>query len=199
MKLDGNLTGVQSYFTPSNWQQLNSGDTDFGSGGVMVLPPQQSTTPNLAVAMGKDSNLFVLNEDNLGGLGGYMQRIPAGGNGLWGGPAYFSGSKGQYVYYQTGGSVLTSYKVKSKKSGASTLKIRAKGPSAAGYGGSSPIVSSNGQNPGTGIVWLVHRNKTLTLEAYDANKVTRLLFSGAAGTWSESGEQWFRDTARGKR
>ena len=84
MKLDANLAGVQSFFTPTNWQQLNSGDTDFGSGGVMLLPPQQSTTPNIAVAMGKDSNLYVLNEDSLGGLGGYLQKIPAGGNGVCG-------------------------------------------------------------------------------------------------------------------
>jgi hypothetical protein len=55
----------------------------------------------------------------------------------------------------------------------------------AGYGGSTPIVSSNAQAVGTGIVWVVERGSpNLTLEAYDASDVSSLLFQATAGTWS---------------
>ena len=182
--LDPNLTGVMSSFTPSNWQSLNNGDTDFGSGGILLLPTQEGKTPNVAVAMGKDSNLFVLNRDNLGGIGGYMQVLRAGGNGVWGGPAFYSGPTGQYVYYQTDSAPITAYKATVAKSGKFKLTPKSHGSTDAGYGGSSPVVSSNGQQSGSAIVWLVERDSTLTLEAYDATDLTQLLFSGGAGQWT---------------
>jgi len=184
IKLDPNLTGVQTSFTPGNWKHLNAGDTDFGSGGIMLLPTQQSSTPNVAVAMGKDSNLFLLNQDNLGGLAQPLQEIRTHGGGVWGGPTFYSGSTGQFVYYQTGGGPLVAYAVSANKNGVTKLSQSASGPASAGYGGSAPIVSSNGQQKGTGIVWLVQRNKTLRLQAYDAENVGRMLFEGKAGTWA---------------
>jgi len=183
LKFDPNLAGVLSSFTPTNWSQLNAGDADFGSGGIMLLPTQQTATPNIAVAMGKDSTLYLLDQDSLGGVGGSLQAIPTGGGGMWGGPAYFSGSKGQFVYYQTGEAPLVAYKVKSTKFGTTRLVQSSSGTNRAGYGGSSPVVSSNGQRRGSGVVWLVQRNATLTLQAYDAGNVGSMLFSGAAGTW----------------
>lgn len=181
--VDPNLGGVLSYFTPLDWANLNNGDTDFGSGGVMLLPPQQASTADVAVAMGKASMLYLVNQDALGGLGTPLQAIKAGGGGVWGGPAFYSGPSGQFVYYQTGGSVLRAYKVKVTNRGKVRLVAKSAGISSAGYGGSSPVVSSDAQEPGTGIVWLVERNSTLTLEAYDASNLANMLFSGPAGTW----------------
>ena len=54
-------------FTPKNQAALDQGDTDFGSGGVLVLPDQPGSTAHLAVAAGKDGNMYLMNEDHLGG------------------------------------------------------------------------------------------------------------------------------------
>jgi hypothetical protein len=183
IKLGPSLTGVQTFFTPKDWQRLNDGDVDFGSGGIMLLPQQQARVAHVAVAMGKDSNLFMLNQNNLGRVGHPLQKLPAGGGGVWGGPAFYDGPSGQFVYYQTGGSPVTAYQVTVHR-GKPRLVKETSGNSDAGYGGSSPVVSSNGQMPGTGIVWLVERNTTLTLEAYDATNLGNMVFSGSAGTWS---------------
>jgi hypothetical protein len=183
IKLDPSLTSVQTFFTPKDWQRLNDGDVDFGSGGIMLLPQQQARVAHVAVAMGKDSNLFLLNQNHLGRVGSPLQKIATGGGGVWGGPAFYDGPSGQFVFYQTGGSPVTAYKV-TVRAGKPRLVKETSGNSLAGYGGSSPVVSSNGQTPGSGIVWLVEREATLTLEAYDATNLANMVFSGSAGTWS---------------
>ena len=158
-------------FTPANFQQLNNGDTDFGSGGAMLIPPVNGqTAPPMLVAMGKASTLYLLNSTHLGGLEGHngnkpLQKFQVGG-GCWCGPAYYVGPGGGIVYYQSGGDVLRSFSV---ATGATPkLTQLATGTTGAGYGGSFPVVSSNGATAGTGVVWLIRRDTTEQLEAYDA-------------------------------
>ncbi len=67
VKMSSTLTTLQSLFTPDDQVSLDDGDVDFGSGGVLVLPDQPGSTPHLAVAAGKDGNMYFMNEDNLGG------------------------------------------------------------------------------------------------------------------------------------
>ena len=185
------LSKVADYFTPQNWQNLNGGDTDFGSGGVMLLPKQSGKYKQLAVAMGKASQLFLLNQNKLGHLHtnntGALQVIGDSGGGVWGGPAYYSGPTGDYVFYQTSGDTLHAYQLDSSPSGVPSLTLTSSGSSYAGYGGCTPVVSSNGQTPGTGIVWDVERGGgSVTLEAYDASNLANLLFHAQAGTWPQS-------------
>ena len=201
LKLKPDLSQVLSYFTPSDYNGLNCGDGDFGSGGVMLLPRGPVPSPQALVAMGKASVIYLLNSLRLGGESandaGAVQVLGPSGNGLWGGPAFYSGPTGQFVYYQTDSDVLRAYQVSypsgpSKPTPSSTpqamaqLVLSSSGTSHAGYGGSTPVVSSNGQMPGTGIVWLVQRTSfgVLYLEAYDATNVRTRLFHGTAGSWS---------------
>ena len=67
IKVSANLTNVVDLFTPSDQGNLDQWDSDFGSGGVLVLPDQLGSTPHLAVAAGKDGNMYFMNEDHLGG------------------------------------------------------------------------------------------------------------------------------------
>jgi hypothetical protein len=154
----------------------------------MLLPAQQGSVPNVAVAQGKASTLYLLNRAQLGheqaGDDGALQHITGTGGGVWGGPAYFNGPTGQFVYYQAGGAPLSAYAVEQGLDDVPKLELTSTGSSYAGYGGSMPLVSSFLQKPGTGIVWLIKRSSPLMLEAYDATDVSRLLFSAAAGTWS---------------
>ena len=52
-----------------NESSENGTDTDLGSGGALVLPDLtdgSGNTQHLAVGAGKDSNLYVVNRDNMG-------------------------------------------------------------------------------------------------------------------------------------
>jgi hypothetical protein len=190
LKLNPALTGVQSAFTDSTYVNLNNNDTDFGSGGVMLLPPVSGqTAPPLAVAMGKSSELFLLSQTQLGGVkpneGGALQSQYAGGNGVWGGPAYWNGSAGPIVLTQTDSDVLKAWSVNTGSTPSLTLVQS--GTSQAGYGGSLPIVSSNAAAPGTGVVWLINRaQEPFSIEAYDAAALGSPIFSSQIGIWSNS-------------
>jgi hypothetical protein len=185
VKIAPDLSKILSSFTPSGYETLDANDTDFGSGGIIVLPPSAGKYPHMAVAMGKSSVMYLLNTDSLGGLGHFIQHYNVPGGGVWGGPAFYNGPLGRFVYYQTDGQGLSVYQQTVDAGGTPHLYLESqRGASPAGYGGSLPIGSSWGQKPLTGVVWLVQRNSTLRLEAYSARESTRMLFAGNAGTWS---------------
>jgi hypothetical protein len=176
IKLPASLSGVSSFFTPDDFQNLNNADLDFGSGGVMLLP-----NTDLAVAMGKASKLFLLHQSNLGGFGNgnAAQVFQDSGNGVWGGPAYYGGPGGPWVYYQTDSDVIRAFKFTGSSLGQSSA-----GSTRGGYGGSAPIVTSNGVTAGTGLLWVIERSNPVVLEAYDATNLGQRLFSHAAGSWN---------------
>jgi hypothetical protein len=189
--LSGDLTKVMSSFTPAAFKVLNSGDKDFGSGGVMLLPTVAGqTVPPLAVAMGKDPELYLLNQAKLGGKHAddsgalQAQRLAATG-GLWGGPAYYGAAGTGLVYVQRFQDVLRAFSV--AVTGSPALTEAAAGTSLSGAGGSMPIVSSNGAVAGTGVVWLIRRGATEQLEAYDAVNLGAPLFQANAGDWANNG------------
>jgi hypothetical protein len=188
VRMDPTLGSVRDWFTPYKYRSLNDDDADFGAGGVMLIPSEPGQAHPLAVAMGKDPTMYLLDRHELGKLqkndAGALQVVPYGSRfGIWGGPAYWRGPSGGVVFYQAGFDALRSFSVTT----GPTPSIKATGAAGtveAGQGGSLPVVSSSGSSAGTGVVWLVNRGENLFLEAYDAEKLGAPLFSGAAGSWT---------------
>lgn len=94
---DGTGSGVNGNpldsYTPSNYQDLQNGDTDIGSTAPAILPvPTTSAVRRLAVQSGKDSKLRLLNLDNLSGQGG---------------PRHLGGEVGPIINVPQGGEVLS--------------------------------------------------------------------------------------------
>jgi hypothetical protein len=189
LKLKPSLSGVTSSFTARSFNSLNNGDVDLGSGGVMLLPTVTGqTAPPMAVQMGKSGTLYLLNQDNLGGqkpgdTGALQSQY--GGGGVWGGPAYYDGPNGPTVLMQGNGDVLKAWSVNTGSTPALTQTMT--GNSYGGYGGSLPIVSSNGA--GNGVVWLINRaQEPFSVEAYDASILGNPIFSAQVGMWSNAGQ-----------
>ena len=59
---------TNDYWAPTNWVSLDSGDTDLGGSGPLIVNVPGATPSNLVVALGKDGNAYLLNRTNLGGV-----------------------------------------------------------------------------------------------------------------------------------
>src|SRR5208282_3365858 len=91
VKMSPALTTVLDLFTPDDQVSLDQGDVDFGSGGVLVLPDQSGPDPFLAVAAGKDGNMYFMNEDDLGGYSPNTNNVLGtySVGGCWCGQSYY--------------------------------------------------------------------------------------------------------------
>jgi Abnormal spindle-like microcephaly-assoc'd, ASPM-SPD-2-Hydin/PQQ-like domain len=169
---DGSLKAVD-FFAPFEAQYLDTWDADFASGGVTGLPDEYFGTqsiPALAVAVGKDGYVYLLNRNELGGFqqgsgGGddVVQRIgPYGG--VWSRPGVWPG-EGGWIYIPTasGGEssagssgYLRVYQYGVSGSGTPALSLQATSEREAfGFSSSAPVITSNGTESGSALVWIV--------------------------------------------
>src|SRR5207244_8570712 len=81
LQLSPDLQAVRSYFAPSNWAALNSGDVDLGSTGAALLPAL-----GRVVVIGKEGVAYLLAAGALGGIGGQLASRREC-SAAWGGPA----------------------------------------------------------------------------------------------------------------
>lgn len=168
---DGSLK-ADDFFAPFDATSLDGWDADFASGGVTGLPSAYfgtATIPDLAVAVGKQGYVYLLNRDNLGGIGqgpsgsdNVVQRIgPYGG--VWSRPGVWPGDGG-WVYIPTasGGTSasgssgnLRVYQYGTSGSGSPTLSLQATSTDAFGFSSSAPIITSDETTTGSALVWIV--------------------------------------------
>ncbi len=184
-QMSSDLTTLQGLFTPSNYVNLEQGDGDFGSGGLMLLPPQPGNHPDLAVAAGKDGNLYLLNADSLKKV---LSSYQIGG--CWCGPSYFQGSDGLGRVVSSGGNTVGVWKVKGLRPKL-VLKTQWSGVANGQNGGFFTSVSSNGTTSGSAIVWAIGRptdNNPADIYLYAVNPDKgQILFTGLAGQWPNTG------------
>ncbi|MGA7623587.1 MAG: hypothetical protein WCA91_08400 [Candidatus Acidiferrales bacterium] len=196
IEISSTLNRIVSYFSPTDSgadvAELDQNDEDFGSGGVMLLPKQPGSDPNLAVAAGKAGIMYLMKTGNLGGenssnvVGEYSV-----GN-CWCGPSFFTGSDGIGRVVSSGGSNINVWKVKTSPDTALVADPAFTSPSisTAQDPGFFTSVSSNGTTAGSAIIWAVGRpfNSTydVTLYAFNAASGAQL-YSGTAGTWPNTG------------
>jgi outer membrane protein assembly factor BamB len=57
-----------NYWAPLNWLSLDNGDIDLGGCGAVLVNVPGATPSQLALALGKDGNAYLLNRNNLGGI-----------------------------------------------------------------------------------------------------------------------------------
>jgi outer membrane protein assembly factor BamB len=153
LQLSPDLGTVRSYFTPSNWVELNNGDVDLGSVGVALLPD------GLVFSIGKEGVAYVLRAGALGGLGGQMtsRRVCSG---AWGGTAW----SGSTVYVPCADGLFA------LKVSATSLEV-AWSTGAPRLG--SPILAA-------GAVWAIEAS-TATLFALDPSQGRNVLFKTSLG------------------
>jgi hypothetical protein len=56
------------YWAPTNWSQLDKGDTDLGGVSATLIDVPGATPSQLVLALGKDGKAYLINRNNLGGI-----------------------------------------------------------------------------------------------------------------------------------
>lgn len=198
IKVSSDLTTVVDLFTPSNQASLDRADTDFGSGGVLVLPDQPGSIPHLAVAAGKNGSMYFMNEDSLGGYSTKKNNVLGtySVGGCWCGESYFvDPNDGAGRVVSSGGNQVEVWKVQTSP----TVKLAAVARSAAistgENGGFFTSVSSNGNS--SPIIWALSRPlspsaNAITLYAFNPESGSNMpqLFHSKAGAWPN----WYGDS-----
>ena len=155
---------LADWFTPHNQGSLNGGDTDLGSGGVLLLPdlPAGSAHQHLLVQAGKEGTIYLIDRSKMGHYcsgctrdSQIVQELPSALNSNFSAPAYWNNT-------------------------ASPI-----GKSARSYAfpGATPVISANGTT--NGIVWSVdtsafasggqavlhaHKASSVAIELYNSNQ-----------------------------
>jgi hypothetical protein len=163
------------YFTPSNTVSESNSDTDFGSGGPLLLPDLvdgNGTTRRLAVGSGKDAIIYVVDRDNMGKFNStadnIYQQINGQIGGVWSKPSYFNNT----VYYGAVGDHLKSFPIANAKLAGMPATQSA---TSFAYPGTTPSISANGTS--NAIVWAVENGSTGVLHAYNATNLTSELYN----------------------
>jgi hypothetical protein len=148
-----NPQDTTSYFAPVDWHALDTSDTDISGSGVVLVDVPGAAHANLAVTLGKDRKMYLLDRANFGGA---MTTPPfsgavAGGE-IINTPVAYTTTKGTWI----------AFKAICPAGGAPTINaVQLTGAPAAGtawcakvQGGGSPMVTTTGSGENT-IVWFV--------------------------------------------
>jgi hypothetical protein len=165
---------VADYFTMTNTVSESAGDVDLGSAGLLLLPQVNNRLGqpvSLLVGAGKDGNIYVVNQNRMGGFNPSMdliyqlmyQTLPSG---TWSSPAWFNGT----LYY---GGVNDSLKAFQFASGS--FSLAAQSSTVFPYPGATPSISANGTSDG--IVWATENGSPAVLHAYDAANLSTELYN----------------------
>jgi hypothetical protein len=186
---DGSLK-AQDFFSPSNAPSLDQSDSDLGSGGPTGLPFGTSTYPDVMMQAGKGGEIYLLNRDNLGGRSSGDSGALASVSPIatqYSHPAFFADTttlttsnapgSNDYMIYVGKNDYMREFKIGVSSSDKPTLKDMNNSTFTLGYSSGAPAITSNGTDPGTGLIWEEHHNDSTgsggTLGAWELLGVPR--------------------------
>jgi hypothetical protein len=175
------------YFSPSNWQQLDLMDADLGGSGPVLIDVPGATPSQLVVALGKNGVAYLLDRNNLGGIGtgdgttgeGVQSAQVSTGEIINAAAAYTTAS-GTYVVFNTSG---TGVGCPENPGNLVGLRIGASAPPSisvawcADSGGRGSPIATTTDGSSEPVVWSVGSEGTNRLQAFNG-ETGAVLFSG---------------------
>jgi hypothetical protein len=151
-------TSPHDFFAPADWKTLDDYDEDLG--GVNPLPidvQNRNGGARLLLALGKDGKAYLLNRDNLGGIGGALAMKKVARGQIITAPAVYPAPGGAFVAFEGSGSNCPAAM---STPGLTVLKVQAQQSpmistawcgSVDGRGSAIVTTADDGSNP---IVWI---------------------------------------------
>ena len=167
LSTNGGLS-VADWFTPADQANLDGGDTDHGAGGAAIIV--NTPNGNFVIGGGKEGNLFLLNQANLGRYGANANPVNSNavqivnlGDPVFSTPAFWNNS----LYIAPSGAPLQVFPFNTTAgtftvAGATSTNFTF-GVSGSAGSGATPSVSANGAS--NGIVWAMDSSQYCTPQA----------------------------------
>lgn len=191
---NGSLS-AQDFFSPAIAPSWDAADMDYGAGGPVGVPFTVAGYNTLEQA-GKSGQIWLLNSDNLGGReqgsGGTDDDLFVGKayGGEWGHAAIFGDTPAtqanagttptdnDFLFYVGKDDVMRVFRFAVTSSNKPWLTNVANSSLTYGYTSGSPVVTSNGDDPSSAVIWEVSAPNTTnttgagsTLQAYELGNV----------------------------
>ena len=99
------------FWAPTNWQSLDSSDTDLGGCSAILIDVPGATPSQLVLALGKDGNAYLVNRNNLGGVTSPVASQAVDGVTRGQSSAAYHTNQGTYFVFRTGSGGISAYKV----------------------------------------------------------------------------------------
>jgi hypothetical protein len=175
----------QDFFAPSDWHALDERDADLGGTNPLPLDVPSAGAPEpLVLALGKDAKAYILDRDNLGGIGGSLVSQTVATRPIRTAPAAYPAADGVFVAFQGEGAHCP---VPRRDANLVVLEIRAGSPPSlatawcgAFSGAGAPIVTTTDghANP---IVWILGAEGDERLHGYRGDTGEPLFTGGGPG------------------
>src|SRR5438105_7014275 len=180
-------TGMPTdYWAPTNWFSLDNGDTDLGGVSATMVDVPGATPSQLVLALGKDSNAYLLNRNNLGGIIAPVAVANVGGINRGTSAVTYRTGQGTYIGFHNDAGTVRAYRVTATNP---PMIVFAWSQSQSGRG--SPwVTTTDGTN--NMIVWYAATTSSgdQRLHAYDGDTGAIIYSGGGANELMSGTRQW---------
>jgi hypothetical protein len=172
------------YWTPTNWFSLDQGDTDLGGVSATVIDVPGATPSQLVLALGKDSNAYLVNRNNLGGITSPLAQANVSGLNAGTSAVTYHTSQGTYFGFHNNAGAIRAYRI--TPTNPPTI-VFAWSVSQGGRG--SPwVTTTDGTN--NVIVWVAGVEGDQRLHGYDGDTGAVIYAGGGANELMNGTRQW---------
>src|ERR1051326_7067104 len=99
------------YWAPTNWFSLDNSDTDLGGVSATVIDVPGATPSQLVLALGKDSNAYLVNRNNLGGITAPVTQANVSGINRGTSVVTYHTGQGTYIAFHNDAGTIRAYRI----------------------------------------------------------------------------------------
>jgi outer membrane protein assembly factor BamB len=172
------------YWAPTNWHDLDVGDTDLGGCSAILIDVPGATPSQLVLALGKDGNAYLVNRNNLGGV-----TLPVASRAVDGvtrgqSSATYHTNQGTYFVFRAGSGGISAYKVTAANPPTivPAWNVNQNGQ------GSPWVTTTDGTN--NAIVWVVGAQGDNRLHGYNGETGAVVFAGGGADELMTGTRKW---------
>ncbi|PYL75677.1 MAG: hypothetical protein DMF26_07850 [Verrucomicrobia bacterium] len=171
------------FWAPTNWINLDEGDIDLGGVSATVIDVPGATPSQLVLALGKDSNAYLVDRNNLGGVTSPVAQAGVSGINRGTSAVTYHTSQGTYFAFHNEANAIRAYKITPTNPPTITFAW-----SMSQTGRGSPWVTTNGAT--NFIVWVAGVAGDQRLHAYDGDTGAVIYAGGGANELMTGTRQW---------